>query len=202
MRDKMIRNRRKSGESVDASIDAHMDDIVNPLGVTFTEYLIEGEILPDLPTLFRILQRILAATLRELVTAGDRHLREIDNDIKLRQRRDELLTILNTKVRNFRKSLDGLFGSGSAMEMAGLDGRTEQEPVALLAQVERILGRFGDSEAPLTSPGFGAQFDPAGVVEDFDEEYQELSGLVRELNRENRKSDATVIAKKQGKSSP
>ncbi len=196
MRDKMIRNRRKSGDSVDASIDTHLDDVIDPLRVTFTDYLIEGEVLPDLATLFRILQRVLAASLGKLVAAGDQHLREIDNDIKLRQRRDELLTILGAKVRNFRKMLDSLFGAGSALEMAGLDGRTEQEPMALLSQVERILDRFGDPEVEVADPGFRTfQMDALEVSADFEAEYEELKGLVQELNRENRRSDATVIAK-------
>jgi hypothetical protein len=195
MRDKMIRNRRKSGESVGASVDTHLDDVVVPLEVTFTEQLVEGEILPDLRTVFRILQRLLAVAVQGLVTAGDRHLREVDNDIKLRTRRDELVGLLGTKVSNFRKTLDGLFGSGSALELAGIDGRTEQEPVALLAQIERTLERFGDPGMELATPGFSVQMNPAAVVEDFQSEYQELRDLVTELTRENRKSDATIIAK-------
>jgi hypothetical protein len=199
MRDKMIRNRRKSGDSVGASVDTHLDDVVVPLGVTFTQHLVEGEILPDLPTLFRILQRMLAAAVQNLVTAGSRHLREIDSDIKLRQRRDELVSLLGTKVSNFRKMLDSLFGPGSALQLAGLDGRTEQEPVALLAQIERILDRFGP-DAEMASPAFRAfQMDPQAVAEDF-AEYQELKDLVSELNRENRRSDATIIAKNEAMS--
>ena len=98
MRDKMIRNRRKSGDSVGASVDTHLDDVVSPLEVTFTEQLVDGEILPDLRIVLRILQRLLAAAVQDLVTAGDRHLREVDNDIKLRQRRDELVTVLEHQI--------------------------------------------------------------------------------------------------------
>jgi hypothetical protein len=195
MRDKMIRNRRKSGDSVGASVDTHLDDVVSPLEVSFTQHLVEGEILPDFRTVFRILQRLLAAAVQDLITAGDLHLKEVDNDIKLRTRRDVLVKTLGSKVAMFRSALEGLFGPGSALGLAGLDGRTEQEPVALLAQVERILGRFGP-EAEMDPPGFKTfQMDPLAVAEDFQDEYQELNDLVTELNRENRKSDATVIAK-------
>ncbi len=196
MRDRMIRNRRKSGDSVGASVDENLDDVVSPLEVSFTEHLVEGEIMPDFRTVFRLLQRRLAAAVQVLVTAGDRHLTEVDNDIKLRQRRDELVTLLGTKVSRFRNMLDNLFGKGSALQLAGLDGRTEQEPVALLAQVERILDRFGNPDTEPGIPGFDAfRMDPAAVAGDFQADYEELRDLVTELTRENRRSDKTIIAK-------
>jgi hypothetical protein len=195
MRDKMIRNRRKSGDSVGASVDTHLEEVVVPLEVTFTEQLVEGEILPDLRTVLRILQRLLAVAVRQLVGAGERHRDEIDNDIRLRQRRDELVGFLGTKVSRFRNTLDGVFGAGSAIQLAGLGGRTEQEPMALLAQVEDILRRFANPTTELGSPGFGLQLDPTTVVGEFQGEYQELRDLLSELQSENRRSDATVIAK-------
>jgi hypothetical protein len=194
MRNKMIRNRRKSGDSVGASVDTHLDEVVTPLGVTFSQHLVEGEVLPDLPTLFRILRRMLAAAVNDLVTAGSRHLREIDSEIKLRQRRDELVSLLGTKVRGLRNALEGLLGPGSALQLAGIDGRVEVEPVALLAQVEDVMERFGDPELQLEPPGFST-LDRAGVVADFQPDYQELKDVVAELNRENRRSDTTIIAK-------
>lgn len=85
--------------SVGASVDTHLAVVVQPLGVTFTQHLVEGEVLLDLATLFRILRRMLAAAVQDLVTAGSRHLREIDSDIKLRLRRDELVSLLGTSGR-------------------------------------------------------------------------------------------------------
>ena len=196
MRDKMIRDRRKSGKSVSSSIDTHLDIVVGSLEESFADRLLEGETMPDFRTMFRLFQRTLDDETQELVDAGALHLQELDNDITLRQRRDELVESLGTKVSRFREALSGLYGPGRAHEMAGIVGRTEQEPVALLAQVERILDRFGDPEAEIGPPSFGGfQMDPSQVIEQFRPDYLELNGSVTELNRENRKSDATLIAK-------
>ena len=196
MRDKMIRDRRKSGDSVSSSIDTHIDIVVDSLEESFADRLEEGETLPDFRTVFRILQRALAAGVEELVEANARHLQELDDDITLRQRRDELVGRLGDKVSRFREALSGLYGPGRALEMAGIEGRTQQEPVALQTQVERILDRFGNPEVELAPPTFGGfQMDPVLVVEHFRPDYQELNGLLTELKRENRKSDATLIAK-------
>ena len=64
-----------------------------------------------------------------------------------------------------------------------------------MGQVRRILGRFGDPELELDPTGFGPALEPASVVANFQDDYQELSDLVAELTRANRKSDRTIIAK-------
>jgi hypothetical protein len=189
MRDKMIRDRRKSAASVISSVDAHLETVVVPLEANFARFLEEGEELPDLRTLFRILQRMLAAAIRDLVDAASRHLNELDNDVSLRHERDELIAYLRTKVGNLRKSLEGLYGKGSARFLAGIEGRVEQEPVALLSQVKRILDRFGDPDLELEPAAFGSQVTPAGIVADFQPEYTRLKNLSLELTREDRRSD-------------
>jgi hypothetical protein len=195
MRDKMIRDRQKSGVSVGASVDTHAERVAASLEEALAELLEEGETVPDVRTLLRILQRRLATSVDDLVAAGDLHLEELDNDVELRQRRDQLTVRLGATVSRFRSALDGLYGPGRARQIAGLIGRTEQEPVALLAQTKRILDRFGNPEVQLDPPDFGVQVDPAAVAARFQPDYQELRDIVTELSRENRKSDDTFVAK-------
>ena len=196
MRMKMVRDRRKSARGVESSVDVHGGEVAADAEAFFANWLQPGETMPCILMIFQLLMRVLASARERLVSAAAVHLKEIDGDNKARRRREELRERLEKKGRRLRDVLDALFGSGSGLELAGLDRRTAQESVDVLAQTERILDRFGDKGPAAGEPELaGFEVTPKALIEDLAPDYDELSKLVDELGREDRKSDATLIAK-------
>jgi hypothetical protein len=196
MRQKGIRDRRKSGKFVESSVLTDGPVAAAVLDEMFTADLQDGETLPGFLTMFRLLQRKLAAAREELAVATTRHLREVDNDLGLRQRRDALMGRLTSTVSRFRNALNSIFGPGSGIVLAGLEGETAREPEALLAQIELIFDRLEAPEATIGPPELpGFSLTPAAFVAALGPDYAELKTLVDGLNDENRKSNHTLIAK-------
>ena len=194
----MIRDRRKSSLSVESSVEIHGAEVASDLERSYADRLPEGETMPPFLDVMQFLQRLLATAREGLVDAAARHLTEIDGDRKARRQRDELNQRLEVKGRRIRDVLDRIFGDGAGLEIAGLDRRTAQEPVDLLAQTERILERLRTMDVEALRPELpGFAIDPESLIADLDPDYRELAEVVRELNREDRRSDATLIAKNQ-----
>ncbi len=192
----MVRDRRKSCLSIESSVEIHGADVASDLEEFFADKLQEGETMPPFLIILQFLQRLLTTACEGLVGAAAEHLTEIDGDNKARRRRDVLKERLAVKGRRLRDVLDGLFGRGAGLELAGLDRRTAQETVDLVAQTERIIERYSAIDTETTRPDLaGFSIDPAAMIADLQPEYDELRELVEELNRENRRSDATLVAK-------
>lgn len=196
MRAKMIRDRRKSSQTVEASVEIHGEQVAEDLEAFFADKLEPEEGLPSFLDTLRFFQKLLAAGRRHMVDAASRHLEQIDGDNTIRRRRNQLNNRLETKGRRLRNVLDGLFGDGSGLEIAGIDRRAAQEPVDLLAQTERIIERFGQLDGESRRPELmGFAVNPQELIDDLVPDYRELAELVGELNRENRKVERTLIAK-------
>ncbi len=196
MRDKMVRDRRKSCLSIESSVEIHGADVASDLEEFFADKLQEGETMPPFLIILQFLQRLLTTACEGLVGAAAEHLTEIDGDNKARRRRDVLKERLAVKGRRLRDVLDGLFGRGAGLELAGLDRRTAQETVDLVAQTERIIERYSAIPTETLRPDLaGFSIDPAAMIADIQPDHDEYHELVEELNRENRRSDATLIAK-------
>ena len=194
----MIRDRRKSCLAVETSVEIHGADVASDLEEFFADKLQEGETMPPFLVVLLFLQRLLAGACESLVSAAAEHLAEVDGDNKARRRRDVLKERLAVKGRRLRDVLDGLLGHGAGLEIAGLDRRSAKETVDVVAQTERIIERFGaiDTETPRPDLA-GFAIDPAAMIADLQPDYDELRELVEELSRENRRSDATLVAKNQ-----
>ncbi len=194
----MIRDRRKSSLSVESSVEIHGEQIASDLEQGNAARLQEGEVMPPFLMILLFLQRMLATARESLISAAARHLVEIDGDNKTRRRRDELNKRLEEKGRWIRDVLDRIFGEGASLEIAGLDRRTAQEPVDILAQTERIMERLRTMDIETLRPKLeGFDMSPERLIAALEPDYRELSAVVQELNRENRRSDATLIAKNQ-----
>ncbi len=196
MRDKMIRNRRKSCLAVETSVEIHGAQVASDLEQFFADKLQEGETMPPFLIILLFLQRLLTGACEGLVNTAAEHLKEVDGDSKARRRRDVLKERLSVKGRRLRDVLDGLLGRGAGLEIAGLDRRSAQETVDVVAQTERIIERFGALVTETVRPDLaGFSVDPAAMIADLQPDVDELRELVEELNRENRRSDATLVAK-------
>lgn len=192
----MTRDRRKSSLSVESSVEIHGEQIASGLERDFSDRLPEGEAMPPFLIILQFLQRLLATARESLVGTAARHLTEIDGDNKARRRRDELNQRLEVKGRRIRDVLDRIFGDGAGLELAGLARRTAQEPVDMLAQTERIIERLRTMDIEAQRPELpGFAMDPESLIAGLEPDYRELTEVVQELNRENRRSDATLIAK-------
>ncbi len=192
----MIRDRRKSSLSVESSVEIHGERVAVDFEAKYTDRLPEGVAMPPFLIVLQFFQWLLATAREGLVGAAARHLEEIDGDNKARRQRDELTQKLETKGRGIRDVLDRIFGEGAGKEIAGLDRRTAQEPVDLLAQTERLIERVRAMDVTTWRPELpGFSMDPETLIADLEPDYRAMVEVVREMNRENRRSDATLIAK-------
>ncbi|MCP3959943.1 MAG: hypothetical protein GY719_19025 [bacterium] len=157
-----------------------------------------GEEPPPFLAQLQALGRLLRAAL-ELMIALDRKLYDEDElRATLFADRQEIAGKLGRKVGGLRRIVLGHYPDAKA-EKLGLQGRTEQEPVALLRQSELICQKLRreDLEKMLGDPLFDLQLDPEPYVLQVDPVLPRLTEAYEVHQRARRRVDNLLDEKKE-----
>lgn len=198
MPSKMVVDRQKSCQAVEASVDTHEALIVGSLSTRLDPLLEEGEVPPDYALTLQLLRRYLALHRTQLVHADERHLDELADDAKPRRRREEAAAVVRADVLGLRSALDGGWGNDRGLELAGVENRILYDPVAVLRQGERVVGRMREPDFDLGPPRLpGFQFDVEAFLAVLETHCEELRQAVFDFDHEKREGEQTQFAKNQ-----
>ncbi|MCP4202876.1 MAG: hypothetical protein GY769_13210, partial [bacterium] len=89
---------------------------------------------------------------KNLTTADNLHLHELQVDRNLRQERDAATAEVREKMLQLRDSLDGLYGPGGAGKIFEDGGPIPTDPVALAQFTGHALDNLGDEDFPMPTP--------------------------------------------------
>ena len=160
--------------------------------------LTPGEEPPPFLAQLQALGRLLRAAL-ERITARDRRLYDEDEQrATLFEERQVLLSELARKVTGLRRIVIGHYPDAKA-EKLGLQGRTAQEPIALLRQSELISQKLRreDLEKMLGDPLFDLRLDPEPYVLQIDPVLPRLTEAYEVHQRARRRVDNLLDEKKE-----
>ena len=152
-----------------------------------TSLLIE----PLLRTLVGLLEQA-----RDRLIASDRdHRDQMAKASAHRSLRNKAFDTLRPYVVGLRDAFKGIYGP-ETVEQMGFAARTPQQPGVLFEQAEHLAVRLGDPELVLPESRFkGVDLKPAVRAEEMSPLVTRLGQRLEEVSREERRADATKIAK-------
>lgn len=161
----------------------------------FQPYLGEGELMPVFSTVADLMARSLEDTNRTLVEADRSKLDEFALDSALRRRRDSVASNLHREI----VALKGAVASGHGLEGLSVLGFARElvlEPIVVLRQTQRILVNLADPDKPLPAPVVpGTGIRPEEVTQSLEAKFEELRGILQQLDAERRETDTAQIVK-------
>ncbi len=198
MHSKMVADRQKLSESLEASASTHAADVNQRVIEVLSAVLAEGETVPDLALVQILVGRLIARARGHMVEVDRAHLDEIVKDRGLRRQRDDAAKNLRRTVLRIRDSFDGAYGPGRCEEILGFGTSIPQDPMLL-----RQLATAGVEY--LTDPAFelppmelaGVAWSPDLFAEQLRAPLADLEQAQTQLSREDRKSNKTIEIKNQ-----
>ncbi len=198
MHSKMVADRQKLSESLEASAVTHAADVNQRANDVLSAVLAEGETVPDLEILQILGGRLIAKARGHMVEVDRVHLDEIVKDRGLRRQRDEAAANLRRTVLRIRDSFDGAYGPGRCEEILGFGTRIPQDPM-LLRQLAatgiEYLGAAGFELPPMELDG--VNWSPELFANQLRTPLEKLESAQAQLSREDRKSNKTIHEKNQ-----
>ncbi len=185
---KMVTDRQKSSESVQAAGRTHGDLVANGFAKLFGE---EAE--PAIRILFNLFVKRLAADTKVMIDADDANIKELADDPGGLARRDESTADTYSSMTDFREVGAAVYGR-EYMRLLGFDGPTPRDPTAL----ERLAALILEAVASTTPPAprrSGLSLDPAQWTEPLTASRTDLSKALKNVADENREAEATLVAK-------
>jgi len=193
---KMVTDRKKTATDLGAALHVHTSEASAALQEMLEPFLLEGDTVPDLPMLQRLLGRRLAFLKAQLVDADERHSAGQRGDKVLRQIRDDATRELANLIGRLRGAVDRVCGQSVCQSLWGLEGAMPRDPVVVQSVTTRVLTELRKGSFQLTGdplPGF--QMDPIAWVERLEKPMARLDEALDQLAQENRETLESNLAK-------
>jgi hypothetical protein len=188
MGSKMVVDKQKSAESVQAALETFKGAMVAGIGAVLgTEAEAAAGLLLD-----KAAVRLKEST-DAMVAADDAHLKELSDDTDVLSLRDEKAADVYSNLVEFREIGAAVYGD-PYMHRLGFDGNTPQDPTA----VERLAGQVLSSVKEVAPPSPrrpGLSLDANDWTLPLTESRKALSEAISAAAREKREADATLVAK-------
>ncbi len=189
-------SRKKSSEFVESAVITQGADIGASLAGRLSTSLEEGEEIPDIPLFFTLIGRRMGDFRSVMVDTARAHADELANDDGFREMRDKAMSALTGDYVAIRTTFYQAFGPELALAI-GFERNVVRDPAALELQVDRLVTNLSDPELELPEPRFdGVTLSPPALVEVFRPNLGKLREARAALDQEVRKSDVTLVAKK------
>ncbi len=166
-----------------ASLAAQGDTAAASLEGRLATVLEDGEEMPDVRLLLRLLERLVARAGRDLDEAdGDRYVRSMRLKA-LQEETRKTRAELHGEVVRVRKALVDLYGSARVRLRFGLGERTPRGTADLAEEGRRLAAFLADEELALPAPVAGLEPDPRSWARSLAPPAARLDRLLKELER-------------------
>ena len=180
----LVVQRKRAMTDLVASLAAQGDTAAASLEQRLATVLKEGEEMPDVRHLIRLLERLVERSGDDLDQAdGDRFVRAMRLKV-LQEEARQTKAKLHDEVVKVRKALVDLYGSAHVRLRFGLAERTPRGTADLSDEARRLVVRLGDPELVLPEPLIaGLAPDPKGWARSLRPAMERLERLLKELER-------------------
>jgi hypothetical protein len=193
MASKLVTDREKSTNAVIAAARTHGAVAASAIAQALAGVVDKGEKQPDVALLLELCTRVLDRSIGQVVTADKANEAELADDAEPRERRDERAATLNADIVELKEIATGLLGR-AVLQPLRLQGTTPRDPLALMRYAEGVAGALRTVELP-KSRVRGARFHAKEWAERLEETIEGLSEALRDVSREAREAEGTLVAK-------
>lgn len=193
MASKLVTDREKSTNAVIAAARTHGAVAASAIAQALAGVLEKGEKQPDVALLLELCTRVLDRSIAQVVTTDKANEAELADDAEPRERRDELAATLNADIVELKEIATGILGR-AVLQPLRLQGTTPRDPLALVRYAEGVAGALRTVELP-KSRVRGARFRAKEWVQRLEETIEGLSAALRDVAREAREAEGTLVAK-------
>jgi len=196
MTSKMVTDRQKHATALTAALHTHAATASSRFQRLIEPYLREGEQIPDLIFFQELLQRRLAGLRKDLVQVDDQNHRELQEDTKARETRDQSVTELTSLLISLRLTVKGVCGAKRCGEILDLEGPIPRDPVVLQRHAHRVLERLQQGSVESASMALpGVTLDSGPWIEVLEEPLQRLDEALERLSNEQRDTIESLRSK-------
>ncbi len=190
----MVAARMKSSKIVLSAIESHGQQMAKVLDEKYFSHLEEGQVMP-FDTQLRLFEKELNRLTTELRQAERRNRKQKAREAKARGRRDADVKEVNAKVGRVRRTFSGVYDDDQMAEI-GLARRNARDSEVLLEQAVTLATNLEQPDLELTEAKLGGiDVHASAMAQDIKPSADKLQQSLSELRREERQTEATLIAK-------
>jgi hypothetical protein len=195
MPSKQITDREKSARAVTAAAVQHASAIHEGLKGELATHLRQGETMPDVDLLIRLLGRKIEADMSTAVQADKAHDAELADDAAPREARDTAYEKVREVLVDLRASVDAAYGP-AGLNALGLTGAVPVDPSVVATFAGSVLEALEDGARKLPKPRrAGIQVDRAAFAKDLAAELPALKKALKDVAREEREKETTKLTR-------
>jgi len=199
MASKQVTDREKSTRFVVASIETHGEKLQLALQERLGRELQQGETMPDVALLTRLVIRALGTTSAALVAADTAHEAELADDAKPRELRDEEAQRVYQTLVDLRAGVAAALGQ-DGLRVLGIDHSTPSDPSVLLNEGAAVLARLRDKGLKMPPHRRkGVRFDASDFADELEAHLSPLDQALKDVAREVREAEKTLQDKRKAK---
>ncbi len=198
MASKQVVQRQTVAGALCAAVTAWGEEVTPALDQRVTPFLEDGETGLDFSLLQEVLERMVAASLEEMIEADKAHVDERAGDGAYRTWRDAAVAALRRKLIEIRAIATGLYGPQRSREILAVQGRIASQPDLLWRQGEHTLARLKRPELELPAATTAAiRFDPRRLANELKPLVEDLRRAIKTIELERRSAEVTLAVKQE-----
>ncbi|HEX2571944.1 MAG TPA: hypothetical protein VH877_20545 [Polyangia bacterium] len=196
MASKLVTDLQKTTRVIVAAADTHAVEIATGVEEVLRPYLREGESMPDVGLLMRLVGRWQTGTNEELLVADEAHERELGDDLEPRQARDKAGEAVRQVLIDVRSTVETTHGEAGLRRLA-LDGAIPVDPSVVATTARRVAAALSDPAVEMPPPRRRSlRLDRDGLAAEIREVLPVLDRALADVARENREAESTLGVKR------
>jgi hypothetical protein len=191
---KVVTDRLKATNSVVASLKNLASTVSDQAKALLEPHLEKGEKLPDLGHAATLIARMLEERAGAMEKADAAHNKELSDDAEPRDRRDETKAAVYAALVEVKQGTVALFGEKWVPRLK-LPSEIPQDPAALSRVAAEVIEALAEVELPAPLLEGVKHFDVKPWIKKIAGPSKELAGAIKDVAREEREAQATLIKK-------
>lgn len=190
----MVTDRLKAHESVAEALRQLSPSVGKQAEALLAPYLKKGEEMPDLALFATLLERMLGDRAAKMDAADGRHNEELADDAEPREERDSAAGDVYSAIVEIKGGVGTLFGSKWVGKL-GIPAEVPRDPATLARVAADIKKALGATKLPRPRLEGIKSFDVSPWIKKLDEPAKRLDKALRDVTREAREAQATLVEK-------
>lgn len=191
---KMVTDRLKAAESVIAAVDHAAPKLSEQAAATFAPFVRKGETMPDWGLVALLVKRSLEERATQMSRADSAHNDELADDADPRNRRDAATQAVYAALVEIKEAVVPLFGAAWLPKLK-LPAAVPQDAPTLARLAPEVHAAIAGAKLPKPKLPGVKSFDRLPWLTLLDAPTKELQQALKDVAREAREAQATVIAK-------
>lgn len=196
MTSKQVTDRDRSTTTAVSMLSSYAEPVQEGATVALSEFLEEGETMPQVGLLMLLLARSADASRATLKAADEAHERELSDDAKPREDRDAKEVRVGDLTVAARNTVGAIYGP-TGLAALGIKDPMPSSTLGRAHYARGLVNALRDPEVVLPEPrAKSMKLDRAELADEIDVELVPLEAAMAEVTREESEAKGTYTAKK------